>query len=220
MVITPHSSNSCWWEDCPMHKSWKDALHNLQKSLAGNMPVILCSCFYRSLSSSRNFKSQLINLQRLDHAQTEGTCVYLLPGNFLNYPSAMPSLLTSPLLDHGQFETLLWTPLAWLPSDMCCLCCTVWDTDVEVSLIWYKVQIPNSPRLRKKWQQFQTHLFREKRAIKRNLSILQSVLALNGNRKSLVYRTLGFTTFLPPYSSIYISSMIQLCNSYPVTISH
>lgn len=149
MVITPHSSGSCWWRDCPMRKSWEDALHNLQKSFAGNMPVILCSCFYRSLSSSCNFKSQLINLQRLDHAQTEGTCVYLLPSNFLNYVNAVPSLLTSPLHDHGQFETLLWMPLAWLPSDICCLCCTVWYIEVEVPLIWYKVWIPNSPRLRK-----------------------------------------------------------------------
>jgi len=26
---------------------------------------------------------------------------------FLNYPSAMPSLLTSPLLNHGQFRNVL-----------------------------------------------------------------------------------------------------------------
>lgn len=134
MVITPHHiSNSCWWQDCPMHKSWEYALHNLQKSLAGNMPVILCSCFYRSLSSSYNSKSQLINLWRLDHAQTEGTCVYLLPSNFLNYPSAMPSLLTSPLLNHGQFRNVLANAFSLIAF---WYLLPLWYVNTEVSLIW------------------------------------------------------------------------------------
>lgn len=48
--------NSCWRWNYPMHRSQEAALHNLHKSLPANMPVILWSCFYSSLTPSCEFK--------------------------------------------------------------------------------------------------------------------------------------------------------------------